>query len=283
MGLQWKRLDANDLEYAYNPQKSVSDHQRFQVHRNALARTCRREMRAVLDVPYGSSSLQRVDIFPAEAGSPVHLFFHGGYWRTQDKENFAFLAGTLVPAGVTTVVVNYDLCPVVTLDDVVEAARMAVTWTHRSIADYGGDPERISVSGNSAGAHLCSMLLATDWAGRGLPSDLIKGAVMASGIFDPEPVMSIAVNAEIGLTRAQANDNNSLAMSPLADCPIWVGAGGLEPWPWIEQSLEYSQHLRRHGRDPEVRILPGHNHFSIMDETLSSDGVIARAIIDRAT
>ena len=83
----------------------------------------------------------------------MHVFFHGGYWRAQDKQNFAFVAAELVPRGITTVVVNYDLCPAVTLDQTVASAIEAFAWTGRSIAAHGGDPARITLSGHSAGAH----------------------------------------------------------------------------------------------------------------------------------
>ncbi len=279
--MDWRSFDAVALERAYNPQKSVENHTQYQTHRNARAVECRRDLSGHLDVPYGPGDLEKVDIFPAGTGSAVHLFFHGGYWRTQDKANFAFLAGTLVPEGITTVIVNYPLCPVVTLDDVVESARRVLIWTYESIAQYGGDPGRISISGNSAGAHLCSMLVATPWRERGLPDDVIRGAVMFSGIYDPEPARWIPVNDEIGLTAETAARNNSLSYAPVADCPMWIGAGGLEPWLWLEQTYEYSQHLRRHGRDPEVHVLPGHHHFSVMDEMLEPDRPIARAVIER--
>jgi len=279
--MDWRSFDAVALEIAYNPQKTVENHTSYQTHRNARSVQCRAEMASHLDVAYGPGELHAVDIFPAAPGSPVHLFFHGGYWRTQDKANFAFLGGTLVPEGVTAVIVNYDLCPVVTLDDVVDSARRALAWTYHNIADYGGDPNRISISGNSAGAHLCAMLLATEWAEWDVAPEAICGAVMFSGIFDPEPARWIPVNEEIGLTPEVAARNNAMAYPPLVECPIWIGAGGLEPWLWLEQTYEYSQHLRRHGRDPEVHVIPGHHHFSIMDEMLEPDRPIARAVLER--
>ena len=53
------------------------------------------------------------------------VFIHGGYWRARMKEEFAFVAGAFTPAGITTVMVEYDLCPTVTLDEIV-ADRHAV-------------------------------------------------------------------------------------------------------------------------------------------------------------
>ena len=279
--MDWRSFDTVSLEKAYNPQKSVENFSQFQIHRTAVSRECRKNMKSYLDVAYGLNELQKIDIYPAKNFSPVHLFFHGGYWRTQDKSNFAFLARTLVPQGVTTIIVNYDLCPKVSLDEVVESSRNAIEWTYKNIEKYNGDPNRISVSGNSAGAHLCSMLLATDWKNRGFPQHIISGAVLFSGIYDPEPTRWIPVNEEIGLTAETTARNNSMKYEPTVECPIWIGAGGLEPWLWLQQTFDYSQHLRRHGYDPEVHILPNHHHFSIMDEMLDHNKIISQAVLKR--
>ena len=88
-------------------------------------------------------------------------------------------------------------------------------------------------------------------------------------------------NEEIRLTAETAARNNSMAYEPTVKCPIWIGAGGLEPWLWLQQTFNYSQHLRQHGYDPEVHILPNHHHFSIMDEMLDHNKIIAQAVLKR--
>lgn len=276
--MDWRNLDAEELEYQFNPQKSVADFSSYQAHRSAISRICREVMASHLDVPYGPGKLHAVDIFPAGEDSPVHMFFHGGYWRAQDKANFAFIARDLVRQGVTLVCVNYDLCPQVTLNAVSRSAIEAIAWCHENIASYGGDPDRISISGNSAGAHLCSMALAHDWKGDGNAAGFIRGAVMISGIYDPSPALRIPVNAEIGLTEEVAERNNTERLPPTVDCRSFVFAGGREPWAWIDQSFRYSAHLRRHGQDPEVHILPGYHHFNIMDQYLEPASPISRAV-----
>ncbi|MCA9579433.1 MAG: alpha/beta hydrolase [Myxococcales bacterium] len=253
---RWQQFDDETREYHYNPQKSVEDFSRFQTHRSAISQVCRSVMKSHLDVAYGEGELHRLDIYPAGPGSPVHVFFHGGYWRTQDKQNFAFLARDLVQKGVTLVVANYDLCPAATLDEVTGSALNAIAFCHASIAEYGGDPNAISVSGNSAGAHLCSMALATDWSARGLPADLIKGAVLISGIFDPEPARHISVDAELKLDDGLIARNDTQALKPHFDCPVHIFAGGREPWGWVELSFDYYRHLREHGHDPALRQEP---------------------------
>jgi len=275
----WRKLKIDELEIAYNPQKSVLNFTDYQVNRTESSKKYRTSYNNYLDIAYGDHNLKKIDIFPSKKNSPVHVFFHGGYWRTQDKSNFAFIAETLNKYGVTAVIANYLLCPMHTLSQVVQSAREVILWTYNSINEYSANNNNISISGNSAGAHLCSMLLATNWETYELPNNCIKSATLISGIYDPEPTRWISVNKEIGINVDEATLNNSLSIPPIVNCPVWIGAGGKEPWPWIDQTLEYSQHLRKNNYDPELHILPIHNHFSIMDEIYKEDGILSKAIM----
>ncbi len=277
--MAWRDLDPDDLEQQFNPRRSVPDFDAFQAQKAELSVAARERLRGHLDVAYGATALQKVDVFPAEAaGAPVHVFFHGGYWRAQDKANFSFLAEPLVAAGICTVVANYDLCPSVTLDGVVASARRALAWTFRHAAEFGGDPARLTISGSSAGAHLQAMALAHNWPAEGLPADLIKGAVPISGIYDPEPARHISVNAEIRLTEEVARRNNALTLEPKVRCPVALFVGGDEPPLWRHQSELYAEHLKRHGLDPSLDVVPGAHHFSILDQYLDPGSAIQRAI-----
>ena len=281
----WTGLSVQEHEFQYNPQRAFpkfADHQAERAPANAAARA---SLTSHLDVPYGDHPLRRVDIFPADAGSrpaPVHVFFHGGYWRAQDKENFAFVARELVARGITTVIANYELCPASTLDGVVDSALAAIEWICRHIADYGGDPKRVSLSGHSAGAHLCAEALATDWGARGIDPTCFRGAVLISGIFDPEPTIRTTVNAQLNLDHEMAARHNVEARPPLVDCPTWIFAGGREPWHWLDQSYRYAHHLHRHGRDPEVHVVPGWNHFDIIVQYMEEGSPILRAALASA-
>jgi arylformamidase len=280
--VSWRDLGAEALELQFNPRRAVPDFEDYQAENARLSAAVRARLGGRLDVAYGEGPLQTLDVYPAVGASgaaPVHLFFHGGYWRAQDKANFAFVAGELVAAGICTLVVNYDLCPAVTLDGVVAAARRAVGWAWRHAGEVGGDPARITLSGSSAGAHLQAMVLAHDWASERLPADIVKGAVPITGIYDPEPARHISVNAEIGLTEEIARRNNALALAPRVRCPVALFVGGAEPPSWQQQTLDYAAHLRAHGLTPSCRVLPGANHFSILDQYLHADSEIVRAIV----
>lgn len=274
----WDGLTPDEHELHYNPQRAVPDFRDSQLRRDPLNKAAA-GLRVTRDVAYGPDPLDMVDIYPADApGAPVHVFFHGGYWRAQDKGNFAFIAHALVRRGVTAVIANYPLCPRVTLDGVVASARACMGWIARDIAAHGGDPARITLSGHSAGAHLCAAILATDWTAEGLPADLVNGAVLTCGIYDPMPAMMTSVNADIRLTPEIARRQDYERIPPRATCPVWIIAGGQEPWLWIEQSFRYAHHLRRHGLDPGVLVAPGFHHFDIIDMYADADSDLMRCI-----
>lgn len=280
----WLQLSAEEHELQYNPQRSVPDFAEYRAQREPDNAKARATLRRHNSVAYGEHRLHTLDIFPADAAgpAPVHVFFHGGYWRAQDKENFAFIAASLVARSITAVIANYELCPEATLDDVVESALQAAAWVHRSIAGYGGDPGRISLSGHSAGAHLVAEILAADWASRGVDPGFVKGAVMVSGIYDPAPAARTSVNAQLNLTPEIIARRDVERRPPMMRCPAWLFAGGREPWHWIEQTFRYSHHLRRHGGDPEVHVLPGFHHFDIVGQFADASSPIGQAMLAAA-
>src|SRR6266850_623335 len=113
--------------------------------------------------------------------------------RSRSKEDNCNFVPTFTQRGATVVLVEYDLCPQVTVSDIVRQTRSAIGWTYKNIIRYGGDPSKLFVSGHSAGGHLTAMALAHDWSKDDLPNDLIKGAVATSGVYDLDMVMKISV------------------------------------------------------------------------------------------
>ncbi|MCO6415772.1 alpha/beta hydrolase fold domain-containing protein [Siccirubricoccus sp. KC 17139] len=264
----WDTLSPEEAELQYNPQRSAPDHQAVAARRAPVNEAALATLRRTPDIAFGPGALHKLDLYhPQGTGPfPVHGFLHGGYWRAQDKRNFAFTATELVKRGVLVAVLNYDLCPAVTLDGTVASALAGIEWLIRHAAEHGGDPARLTLSGHSAGAHLVAAALATDWAARGLPAQPFHGALLISGIYNPAPAMRTTVNAEIRLTEAIAARHNYAAQAPLCHCPAWVMAGGDEPVLWLEQSFAYARHLHRHGKRPGVLVTPGHHHFDILDQ-----------------
>ena len=278
--MTWRNMSLEEIELEFNPRATARNvDERVAAYAAASAET-RARLDGVLDVRYGPGEKETLDIFPADApDAPVHLSIHGGYWRAMDKSDYSFIADVFQPAGATTVLVNYDLCPTVTLDTIVDQTMRAIAWTWRNIAGHGGDPNRLYVSGNSAGGHLTAMALAHDWTAQGLPADIIKGAVPVTGVFDCEPVPDITVNELVRLDRDAARRLSPLRNPPRRALPVLVAVGGAEPRLWIQMSKDYAALCREHGLECEYMELPEHDHFDIGRAVGDSQSPLAQAML----
>ena len=148
----YKQFRADEMEAHFNPRTVLPDVDGLLAERAARSAETRARLENHRNLAYGDSERQVVDIFPAaEPNAPVNLYIHGGYWRAVSKDDVSQLAEPFHAKGVTAVLLDYDLCPQVTLTDIVAQARRGVAWTWRRIADYGGDPSRVAVGGDSAG------------------------------------------------------------------------------------------------------------------------------------
>ncbi len=257
-------------------------HPDFQDHFDAWAErsaATRQRLNARLDLAYGPSAAEALDVFvPAGAAdAPLHVFIHGGYWQAFEKHDYSFVADGLVAAGAIVVVVNYALAPTVDMDEIVRQNRAAVAWTRRHAGDFGGDAERLYVSGHSAGGHLTAMLLATDWPEfDGLPVDTIKGGLAISGLYDLEAIRLCYLNEVLGMDAATAARLSRLDMAPgSGGCIVAVGGGETDEF--LRQSSSFAARWRQADAKLEELTLPGHNHFTIMNELADGDGALCVA------
>ncbi|MCR9256442.1 MAG: alpha/beta hydrolase [Alphaproteobacteria bacterium] len=276
------------LERHYNPRLAVPDFQDYLDSHQRLSAAAEDGLAGTLDIHYGSHTLQTLDVHPAAgsvpaSGTPVHLFLHGGYWRGLDKALYRFMVPPLVASGVTVVPVNYRLAPAVTVGEIVEDILEALRWVSDHVAEYGGDPDRITLSGHSAGAHLAALVLAHDWTPEDRPADLVKGAALLSGIYDLEPVPLLPVNQEIGLTPEHATAMSAMLRPPLvqegiAPPRLLIGAGGDEPSDWVRQSVDYAALCENLGLPVTRQDFPGENHFSMMEQMTDPESLMFRAV-----
>ncbi|NEI72242.1 alpha/beta hydrolase fold domain-containing protein [Rhizobium lusitanum] len=191
------------------------------------------------DMAYGPGPSDRLDLFfpeNADGRCPIHIFVHGGYWRANVKEDYAFIANTVCAAGSIAAIVEYGRLPKMRMAALVEQVRGAVRWLERNASSFGGNPEAISASGHSAGAHLAFYLTARGPSETGFQPTPVKSILLVSGIYDLRPIVSSFLQAEISL-----RDDETVEWSPLNSKPrpgtcITIAVGGKETRPFIEQA-----------------------------------------------
>jgi arylformamidase len=268
------RPDPAWLDRMYNNRALVPDHE---THFSRWATNSAHALSSQpcrLNLAYGEGDAEKLDIFPApptvvsaSAGAPVVVFIHGGYWRSLDKADHSFVAPALTAAGACVVIPNYDLCPAVTIPDITLQMVKALAWTYRHAANFGGDAERITVIGHSAGGHLAAMLLNCLWQdyAEDLPRDLLKNALSISGLYDLAPLMDTPfLRDSLRLTPAQALQASPALMPAPERGVLYTVAGADEREEFLRHNLLIQQ-VWGSQAVPVCEALPGLNHFSILE------------------
>jgi len=200
-------MAAIDYEAEYNNRARVPEHDKIFARWAGDAEFYRADMlkagRAELGLSYGDTPRQFLDLFlPEQAGgsAPLAVFVHGGYWRSHDPSMYSHLARGLNARGVAVAVVGYDLCPLVTIADIIEQIRRACAFLWQRFG------RRLFVYGHSAGGHLAAAMVATDWPALypKAPADLVPTGYAISGLFDLTPLLNLSQNADLRLDAEQA-------------------------------------------------------------------------------
>jgi arylformamidase len=227
----------------------------------------RRTNLGLFDLAYGESNGERLDIFPTtRRDGPLLVFIHGGWWRSLDKSDFSFIAPAYTHAGINVALTNYTLAPTATMEEIVMQQVRALAWLYRNAHKYQFDPRRIVVAGHSAGAHLSAMLLTALWPtyAADLPSDLIKAAILLSGVYDLEPVQyADFVNLDLNLTPDRIAKLSPVRMPQSNPTPFMTAVGGWE-------SDEFKRQNKLIGESWQADhlgdlALPELNHMTICD------------------
>lgn len=266
----WRCLGADALERAYMPSSmvaSLGDEIRAYAEGSAAARAALPfETHA-----YGNGPDELIDVVPARApGSPLHVFIHGGYWQELTKDDSAFMVAPLVETGSAFATIGYTLAPVATLAQIVDQCVRAVTWCLDHAGDLNADPDRIVVSGSSAGAHLAAMVLTQ-------LSDL-AGAVLLSGIYDLAPIPHTSVDAALTLTETDLRDLCPIDLSPISPTPLVVAVGAIETAEFHRQSAAFVDAWRARGCPTEELLVAGRHHFDLPNDLGDLATPLGRAV-----
>jgi arylformamidase len=272
--------DTELMEREYNARASIPEHPQIFARWAEQGSAARRRRAGLIDLPYGNDQGERLDFFPTGRPGPLLVFIHGGYWRSLDKSDFSWIAPPLLDAGVSVALLNYGLAPRVTVEQMVRQQLNAIVWLVRRADELGFDPTRIVVAGHSAGAHLTAMLMAALWPrlDPSLPTDLIKGGVVISGLFDLEPLVPLPfINVDLRLDDATARKLSPVGMPPATDAPLLTAVGGLESGEFKRQTRLIRTAWPRNARaDFDIA---GANHLTVCDELADPASTLFRAML----
>jgi acetyl esterase/lipase len=261
----------------------------------------RRYTAAGSDLSYGEAGRRnRLDIWkradlPADAGAPVLLQVHGGAWVIGQKEGQAYpLMAHLADRGWVCVTINYRLSPRATWPDQIVDVKRAIAWTRKTIADHGGDPDFLVITGGSAGGHLSSLAALTPGVAAYQPGfedadTSVAAAVPFYGVYDftdrdggaNRSLERLLARAVFKTTLADDRANWDLA-SPMSHVgpdapPFFVLHGTNDTVVPVEQARSFSSVLGAVARQPVVYAeLPRAQHaFDILPSVRAHHAVHA--------
>jgi len=281
----WLDLDQAALDAAYDQAAYAPNRDQVLARRAVASENVRARLGAPLRFAYGPTAVEGLDVYvTSRPNAPVNVFIHGGAWRGGIARDSGYAAELFVHAGAHYVVLDFI--------DVIEAGgsllpmagqvRRAVAWVRSNAARFGGDPERIYVSGHSSGAHLAGVVLTTDWRKEfDLPADTVKGGLCCSGMFDLKPVRLSARSAYVRFT-----DEMEAALSPQRhldriNAPVTVAYGTFETPEFQRQSRDFAAALKAAGKPVQLLVADGYNHFEISETLANPYGLMGRAALEQ--
>jgi arylformamidase len=269
-----------DLEAEYNNRARVPEHPEIFARWIKAAADFRaqaaEEEGASLGLSYGRNSRQTIDLFfPETTGKgPLALFIHGGYWRALEPSTFSHMARGMNAHGVTVAVAGYDLCPQVTVAQIIDEMRAACLFL------WNRFKQRIMVCGHSAGGHLAGAMLATDWRAHdaAVPSDLVRCAYSVSGVFDLTPLIETTMNDDLRLDAAEARRVSPVFWLPPAGALDSI-VGGAESDEFLRQAKIIVDAWQAK-TEARYEVVPGANHFTVLDPLTDPDSAMVKRLVE---
>jgi arylformamidase len=216
-----------------------------------------------LGLTYGPSLRRTIDLFPArdDDKAPLAMFIHGGWWRSLEPSMFSQVAVGPNARGITVAVTGYDLCPHVSIADIIEQIRAACLYLWRKRR------QRIFIYGHSAGGHLAACMVATDWKAfaSDAPADLVPAAYAISGVFDLLPLVHVSQNQDLRLDDAEARRVSPLYWRVPAGRGLDAVVGSLESGEFLRQSKTVAETWRQGMALTRYEEIAGTNHFTVID------------------
>jgi arylformamidase len=281
----WLDLDQAELDDAYDQSVYAPNQKQVTGRYVTNSEAVRARLGAPRRFAYGPTPVEGLDVYTTRrANAPVNVFVHGGAWRVGSARDYAFPAELFVNAGAHFAVL--DFAPVTDLGGnlmaMADQVRRAIAWVYRNAKSFGGDPNRIYLSGHSSGAHLAGVALITDWRRDfDVPADIVKGALCCSGMFDLKPVRLSARSRYVKFTDEIEDALSAQRHLDRLDTPLILAHGTFETPEFQRQSRDFAAAAKAAGKPVQLIVGSGYNHFEMIETLASPYGLVGRAVLEQ--
>ena len=232
---------------------------------------------------YGPTDIEKLELYPTKKpNAPINVFVHGGAWRFGNAADAAYQSEMFVDAGAHFVAVDFTSVIEAkgNLMTMAQQVRRAVAWVYQNAASWGGDRNRLFISGHSSGGHLAAVVLTTDWEKDfALPRDVLKGGLCASGLYDLYPVSLSARSSYVTFTAEVLETLSPQRQIDRLIAPVIIAHGTLETPEFQRQNREFAAAVKAAGKPMEFIVLEGYNHFEVAESLGNPYGLLGRAIL----
>ncbi|MCB8820836.1 alpha/beta hydrolase [Microvirga rosea] len=265
-----------DFEAEYNNRARVADHGVHIAGWHRDAAVYRATAPCEIDVAYGPGERHCLDLFHppgGDAGGPIVLFIHGGYWQAFDKSSSSHLARGANERGFTVAIPSYDLAPNITLSGIVAEMETAADFLMQRF----GRP--LVATGHSAGGHLTACLMARSTKNLKRP---IRAGMPISGLFDLAPLVPTSINKALGLTVEEARRLSPIYDKPPADSRIVAVVGGAESSEFLRQSRDFVTQWTAMDAIAKVHEVQGAHHFDVIAGLADPGSALTERLVELA-
>ena len=232
---------------------------------------------------YGQTEVERLDLYQTKTpNAAINVFIHGGKWRLGNAATAGYQSEMFVDAGAHFIALDFNNV-IETKGDLMVMAdqvRRGVAWVYRNAKSFGGDPDQLYVSGHSSGAHLAAVVLTTEWQrDHGLPMNIVKGGLLASGMYELRPVSLSVRSGYVTFTPEALELLSPQRHLDALRAPVIVAHGTLETPEFQRQNKEFAATVKAAGKMADLVVLNGYNHFEVAESLGNPYGLLGRSVL----
>jgi arylformamidase len=159
--------------------------------------------------------------------------------------------------------------------------RRAIGFVYRNADAIGCDRSRLYLVSHSSGSHLAGCVVIHDWASEGLPTDILKGATLSSGMYDLAPVRLSKRSKYVNFTNAMEAQLSAMRHLDKLNTPLILTYGTYETPEFKRQTRDFAEAVKAAGKPVELLVGEAYNHFEMLETLANPYGLLGRAVLNQ--